>query len=77
LNCERACPQAVIRIIKTKSGDPKPKINLKGCISCFTCIEICPEACYKTRLKHRGKFIAIGVSLFVIIALAITLGLIL
>ncbi len=75
LNCERACPQAVIKIIKTKSGEPKPIINLKGCISCFTCIEICPEACYKTRLKHRGKFIAIGLSILAIIALAITLGL--
>ncbi len=77
LNCERACPQAVIKIIKTKSGEPKPIINYKGCISCFTCIEICPEACYKTKLKHRGKFRAIGLSLLTIIALAITLGILL
>jgi len=77
LNCERACPQAVIKIIKTKSGEPKPIIDYKGCISCFTCIEICPEACYQTKLKHRGKFIAIGLSILAIIVLAVTLGILL
>ncbi len=54
-NCERACPEKVITITKNKNGLFIPKIDYNGCISCFTCIEICPEACYQTKNKNAMK----------------------
>ncbi|MBN1328655.1 MAG: DUF362 domain-containing protein [Candidatus Heimdallarchaeota archaeon] len=67
LNCVRGCPESVIKMTKTKTGKPKPVINYKGCISCFTCLEVCPEACYDARFKNLAKVIAVG--------LTVTLGL--
>lgn len=56
-NCERACPEKVITITKNKIGQFIPKIDYNRCISCFTCIEICPEACYKTKNKNTVKIV--------------------
>ena len=72
-DCERACPEQVITIIKTKKGEQRPKINYNGCISCFTCIEICPEACYTHQFRNVKKTLIIGsIVLFIIIGIITT-----
>ncbi|MHA1220817.1 MAG: DUF362 domain-containing protein [Candidatus Heimdallarchaeota archaeon] len=77
-NCERACPEEVIKIVETKKGKAKPIIDLKGCISCFTCVEVCPEACYSSSFKNMTKTIFIAVtSIMVLAGLIITLVLLL
>jgi uncharacterized protein (DUF362 family)/Pyruvate/2-oxoacid:ferredoxin oxidoreductase delta subunit len=73
LDCERACPEKVIKVIKDKSGKSKPKIKYKGCISCFTCMEICPEACYTHQFRNIQKTIIAAVIIFAILAVLIPL----
>jgi len=77
-DCERACPEEVIKIVKDKKGENKPTIDFKGCISCFTCIEICPEACYTHQFRNVKKALAIGIPIILtIIGLIIALVLLL
>ncbi len=77
-DCERGCPEGVIKINKNKRGIDKPTIDYKGCISCFTCIEICPEACYTHQFRKLNRVLAIGIPAFLIlIGLIITLVLLL
>ncbi|NHJ38702.1 MAG: DUF362 domain-containing protein [Asgard group archaeon] len=72
-DCERACPEKVIRIIETKKGEQRPKINYSGCISCFTCIEICPEACYTHQFRNVRKTIIYGTVILFAIATIVTI----
>ncbi|NHJ33484.1 MAG: DUF362 domain-containing protein [Asgard group archaeon] len=66
-DCERACPEKVIKVVKDKKNKDKPAIDYKGCISCFTCMEICPEACYTHQFRNLNKVLAIGIPVFLII----------
>jgi len=77
-DCERACPEKVIKIVKDKKNKDKPMINFKGCISCFTCIEICPDACYTHQFRNLNKGLAIGIpSILTIVGLITALVLLL
>ncbi|MBK5112605.1 MAG: DUF362 domain-containing protein [Candidatus Heimdallarchaeota archaeon] len=70
-DCERACPEQVIKIVKDKKDNDEPVIDFKGCISCFTCIEICPEACYTHQFRNVKKVLAIGIPIILTIIGAI------
>lgn len=72
-DCERACPEQVITIVRTKEGKPKPEIDYSGCISCFTCIEVCPEVCYSHKAANMQKTVLISVSIILLIAAIATI----
>jgi uncharacterized protein (DUF362 family)/Pyruvate/2-oxoacid:ferredoxin oxidoreductase delta subunit len=50
--CAVACPQKMITMI-TRKGQKKADINLKDCIRCYCCHELCPHKA----IDIKGKFI--------------------
>ncbi|NHJ46273.1 MAG: DUF362 domain-containing protein [Asgard group archaeon] len=72
-NCERACPEKVIKVIINKKDVPKPTIDYSGCISCFTCIEICPEACYTHQFRNLQKILIVVGSILALLSILIPL----